>query len=362
MPTVLQASDARMSLITYQTRIHFADRVLEDALPEAMRHLAVRRPLVLVDDDGRAGEAVARLEDAWPADGAATPFADISDDPPPDVFERAERAFRRTGSDGLVALGGTAALDLARILATGEDGRARPLIAIPTTAAGVGLGPICTGRFAGAQRAALPDAILCDPTLLLAVDGAAMAWQGFDALSHCIEAYLATAYNPPADGIALEGIHRAALSLERAVGDAGDLEARREMLAVALNAGLAAQKGLGGIEALARAVAAECGLVGRHGMLQAALMRPVLTFNAPAVGDRFARIAEAMRLSVGADLAIDVATLGVRLGLPGRLDMLARGGDRLTQIANRAAADPASRTNPRHVTPADYLELLEQAL
>ena len=75
-----------------------------------------------------------------------------------------------------------------------------------------------------------------------------------DVLTHCIEAYLGTAFNPPADGIALEGLRLAGASLPRAIADASDHEARREMMAAAICAGLAAQKGLGGVHALAHAL------------------------------------------------------------------------------------------------------------
>jgi alcohol dehydrogenase class IV len=182
-----------------------------------------------------------------------------------------------------------------------------------------------------------------------------------DALADCIEAYLCTAFNPPADGIALEGVRRAAAFLERAVADGRDLEARREVLAAALNAGLAAQKGLGGADAVARALEAEAGMTARHGFLHAAILPRVLAFNAPAVEDRFAAVRRALDLPEGIDVAAAVSGLGARVGLPDRIGFLGLDPQALRRAAGAAAADPASRTNPRHVTVDDYLGLLEAA-
>lgn len=64
-----------MSLITYLTRVHFADRALEDALPVELRRLGLSRPLVLGDGAAEAGDALERLgdvlEEALPGGGGA---------------------------------------------------------------------------------------------------------------------------------------------------------------------------------------------------------------------------------------------------------------------------------------------------
>ena len=351
-----------MSLIQLVSRIHFADRVLEDALPDAIRRLKASRPLVLIDEDGRTGDRPDRLYDALPVDCQPEPFPDLPAYPGKPLFKQAGRSLDAEGCDIIICLGGNAALDFGRLLAASQDDARPPVIAVPTTAASVGLGPVHIADLGKSSRIEPPASVLCDPTLTLDTAPERTAAHGFDALTHCIEAFLATAYHPPADGIALEGIHRSTLYLERAVANGNDLEARRELLAVALNAGLAAQKGLGGVEALARATDAECGLASRHGALNAALLRPVLRFNAPAVGDRYARIAEAMKLSDGADVTGALVDLGRRIGLPDRIGPIWTGANPLRQVAKRAAADPANQTNPRHATPDDYVSLLKDAM
>src|SRR5690606_27621600 len=128
------------------------------------------------------------------------------------------------------------------------------------------------------------------PTLTLDLTAQDVAGSGMDALTHCLETYIASAYNPPADGIARDGIRRAAAHLERAVADMADLAARREMMAAALNGALASQKGLGGVHAMSHALAG----LGRgrldHGAINAVLLPLVLEFNQPAVAHRYDEI------------------------------------------------------------------------
>lgn len=352
-----------MSLITFLTRVHFADGVLEDALPEAMRRLATRRPLLLTDADGRHGQTLTRIEDAISPDVVLTSFPKLPHSVGADRLSAAIQVLSAGECDSIISIGGKTAMDFGRLLAAKHTGaRAHPLIAIPTTVATVGLGPVHMPVITKPRTAALPAAILCDATMTLDSDKQTLAANGFNALTNCIEAFLATAYNPPADGIALEGIRRSALFLERAVAEHGNLDAHRELLAVALNAGLASQKGLGGVEALARATQAACDINLAHGRLHPAVMRPVLAFNAPAVGSQYERIVEAMALP-GQNHVVDaLSTISSRLGLPETLTSLEIDSARLDHVAERAAADPANLTNPRHATQADYRALLEQAL
>jgi alcohol dehydrogenase class IV len=99
----------------------------------------------------------------------------------------------------------------------------------------------------------------------------------------------------------------------------------------------------------------------RHGWLHAALLPPVMAFNAPAVADRFAPLAAVLGLAAG-DLPGALAGLGVRLGLPRGVAGLGLGRGALARVAARAAEDPANLTNPRHAVAADYLRMLEAAL
>lgn len=373
-----------MALITYLTRTYFADRVLEDALAEQLKALGIRRPLIVSDLDGMRDEPLSRLSDALPPGCKARVHritaARVAHDK---AIAEVRAAFMEGHCDGYVGLGGEAALSLARRASHEQAGPARqrsrdaarpiqivnrpPLIAIPTTTACVGLQPLVTSHARGQRRVSLgkdpmlPDAVLCDPTLTLEQDGPATAAAGMDALTHCIEAYLGTTWNPPADGIALDGIRRAVASLDLAVQDGTNLEARREMMAAALDAGLASQKGLGAVEALSHALEDEICQDAAHGYLHAALLPVVLAFNAPAIGARMAALRDTIHVTTDEDVSRAMLELGTSIRLPSRLSGLCVDDALRRLVAQRALEHPATRTNPRHVTAADYVWMLEQA-
>lgn len=347
-----------MSLINYLTRIHFAEHVLEDALGLEIARLGGRRPLILFDPDGAASCARSLIEDTIPASCAAmwceeSAFACDTADMP---CRRDRDTVKSTGCDLVVAFGGTAAQEAGRRIAVARSPRL-PLVAIPTTTSDIGLPTRATSA-----HPVLPDAILCDPTLTYWLASDRTAAHGFDALTRCIEAFLAPGFNPPADGIALEGVHLLSCHLEAAVTE-GDLpEPRRYVMAAALNAALAGQKGLGGVEALTRAISAECGAGRPQGYHHASVLPRVLNFNEPAVGDRYARLAVALQTPPKGDPIQALTELGTRIGLPDRIGHLGLAPAALRRVARNAAADPASQTNPRHATQADYLDLLAQAV
>ncbi|MBV6659246.1 MAG: iron-containing alcohol dehydrogenase [Devosiaceae bacterium] len=356
-----------MSLITFLTRVHFADGVLEDALPEALLRVSSTRPLLLTDGDAVMPRILERVHDALPPQCTHADFPQLDDATASGRLAAASDLIKLGGCDSIVCIGGKTVMDFGRLLAARQDRASRPaIITVPTSVASVGLGPV---HMPGLQvelsqwrQPALPAAILCDPTMTLGTPKETLAAHGFKALVNCVEAFLATAYNPPADGIALEGMRRSALYLERAVQGDNDLDAHRELLAVALNAGLAAQKGFGGAEALARATQDEGLGAGSHGWFYPAVVPPVLAFNAPAVGGRYELISKAMALPGTIAVADGLSAMGRRLGLPERLASLELNDDQVESVARRAAADPANLTNPRHATHKDYRDLLRQAM
>jgi len=393
-----------MSLIRYVARIHFADRVLEDALPEELRARRLVAPLIVADAD--AGPALARLLDCLPADccprllnlsalsGADARITAIREalDAGTGLEPLAEagntgtaRSGRRSrlqgddslagGCDAVIGLGGKQALDLARI-APPRTGRGPavatrnlPILMVPTLPVGLGLIPcsalgstLVRGRRGGATSFVMPDVIFCDPSLLQPAAPARLAVSGMDALIHCLEALLSTTWNPPADGMAADGLRRAGDWLERLVADPHDATARREVLAAALNGALAAQKGFGAIHALSHAIEIATEGAEAHGTLHGALVGPVLAFNAPAVPERMAAAAEALRLPDGGALAPHLAGLAQRVGLPARLTHLRLTPARIARIASVAVEDRANRDNPRHATASDYRAMLSAAL
>lgn len=341
-----------MSLINFLTRVHFADRVLEDGLPVELARLGLRRVLLVSDGAGQAEAPRARLlallagECDWhelqvtARCGAETVL--MPEDP----------------LDGVIGFGGPAALCTGLTLSLGRRrGQSRlPMIAIPTTSAAVGFFPQGEGEASGALSAAVPSVILCDPTLTLWADAEATVDAGIEALSGCIESYLSSAWNPPADGIALDGIARIADHLSRAAANGGDLEARRHLLAGGLGAGLAGQKGRGAAAAMVRALQREASCAA--GALHAALLPEVLRFNAPALGKRTEPLAHVLRLGAGTAVVEGLESFLARHGRGEGLGKLGFTMGQIDHLARVAAEDPATGSNPRLAGEAEYRALL----
>lgn len=375
-----------MSLISYNTRIHFAENALADALEPEMAALALRRPLVLCDDGDDRPALIERLLAALGPDVLPTVWTIAGGRATEAACDDAAEVARATGADGLIGFGGRIAITLAKAVglrathggplrrfAGQRGGAARirpeipPIVAIPTTPDACSeISPVAV--VTGADRAhvsiasphLLPRVAICDPTLTLDLAPARMASAAMDVLTHCIETFSATAYNPPADGIARDGLRRGIGNLERAVAG-GDLRARRELMAAALDGALASQKGLGAVHAMSHALGSIADGPLDHGAVNAVLLPHVLAFNAPAIADRLADIRADFGLRRGADLALAVARLRQRIGLPSTLRALGLRAETLDRAAADASSDDCNRTNPRLADADDYMAMLMAA-
>lgn len=377
-----------MSLISYVTKIHFAENVLEDALEAELEACGAMRPLVVTDHDEDRGATLERLQLAIPRRMSAATYVTPARQATEAACAEAASVYREAGCDALIGFGGRAAIDLAKALGVlvshkgplrhyvgAEGGAARirkvtpPLVAVPTTGGSASeAGCVAVLSVEGGPNAALvspylvPRIVICDPTLTADLTASGTAASGMDALTHCLETFIASAYNPPADGIALDGLRRAATHIERAVADGSDLEARREMMAASLNGALAQQKGLGGVHAISHALGGMPGRDAEHGALNAILLPVVLEFNAPAVAGRYDDIRRELMLPAAADLGEAFFRLRERIGLPARLSDLGVDAATIACAAPFSASDHANRTNPRKATAEDYLGMMHAAL
>lgn len=377
-----------MSLITYLNRVHFADDILEEALRAESRSLAIRRPMIVTDRGIIANGLLDRLLDAFENKSDLTIFADTTANPTEETCRAATERYRACDCDSLIGFGGGSSIDLAKAVALSishdgplisyaaiEGGVSRiqnilpPVIAIPTTAgtgSEVGRGALIVfddGRKLGLISPYLiPRVAICDPTLTLTLPPLLTAATGMDAITHCVETYIATAYNPPADGIALDGLRRAAANIGRAVENGGDLASRREMMAAALNGALAFQKGLGGVHAMSHALGGLKHLDLHHGTLNAVLLPHVLAFNAPAARHRYPALREAIGIPAGHDLGEAFTRLSSGLGLPLRLGQMGLDRDTVEAAAPLAERDHTNGTNPRRATSRDYFAMMLDAL
>jgi len=375
-----------MALISYLTTIDFDFGALA-RLGDHLSRLGICRPLVVTDRGVVAAGLAARVAGALPAGAHAARFDETPVNPTEAAVRKGAAAYELHGADGIVAVGGGSSMDLAKAVALAvshpgslaqyamvEGGLTRitaavaPVIAVPTTAgtgSEVGRGAVIVmadGRKLGLISPHLiPKVALCDPELTLTLPATLTAATGMDAVAHCIETFLSPAVNPPADGIALDGLSRATSWIETAVRDGANREARWHMLMAAVEGALAFQKGLGAVHALSHPLGALPGMRLHHGTLNAVFLPAVLRFNAAHVGDKMRRLAQAMGLAPDADVAGFVRDLNRRIGLPAGLAAMGVPPEALPAIAVAATHDHCHATNPRRASVADYAQLLEES-
>lgn len=372
-----------MALISYLTTIRFGFGEAE-ALGEELAALGVRRPLVVTDRGVIAAGLLQRLAGSLGA--APAVFDGTPSNPTEQATLQALARYREAGCDGLVALGGGSPIDLAKavaLLATHDGALAQyaaidggvarirtvaPVIAIPTTAgtgSEVGRAALITladGRKVGLISPHLiPARAICDPLLTLGLPPMLTAATGMDALSHCVETFLSPRFNPPADAIALDGATRIVGHLRRAVAQGEDRDARAELMMGALQGGLCFQKGLGAVHGLSHALGSLASPSLHHGTLNAVLMPPVIRYNAPAIADKLPRLRHALGLPDGADVAAFFDGLNAELGLPHGLAAMGVPAAVIDEMAEKAAKDHSTATNPRPVDADGYRAIFRAA-
>ncbi len=379
-----------MAFIFYLTHIHIGADSLQ-MLPSECERIGIKRPMIVSDKGVVAAGIVGRVTEKL-GGLACTLFDDTPSNPTENKVRDAADLFRATKCDGLIAVGGGSSIDLAKgvaILAThsgelkeyatieGGSGKitdkAAPLIAIPTTAgtgSEVARGSIIIvndGRKLGFHAwHLLPRSSICDPLLTLGLPPYLTAATGMDAIAHCIETFLAPAFNPPADGIALDGLERGWANIELATRDGGDIDARLNMMSASMQGAMAFQKGLGAVHSLSHPLGGlkidgKTGL--HHGTLNAIVMPAVLRFNASAPSvireKRIQRLKHAMRLSAEADIAEEVVQMCTRLGLPIKLSQIGVQREMFDKVIHGALLDHCHKTNPREASADDYRAMLE---
>lgn len=378
-----------MSNIFYITQIQIDFGALQLLKAECER-VGITHPLVVTD----AGvKAVGILDKAL----AALPGvqASVFDQTPSNPTEAAVRAaaaiYKQNGCDGLIALGGGSSIDCAKgvaiaathegplkTYATIEGGspkitdRVAPLIAVPTTAgtgSEVARGAILIvddGRKLGFHSwFIVPKAAICDPELTLGLPPVLTAATGMDAIAHCMETFMAAPFNPPADGIALDGLARGWAHIERATQNGQDRDARLNMMSASMQGAMAFQKGLGCVHSLSHSLG---GVNPRlhHGTLNAMFLPAVVNFNAAAESvqkdNRLNRMAQAMGLQSGSDIPDAIQDMNARLGLPTGLAAMGVTTSLFDQVIAGALADHCHKTNPRIASAEEYREMLTLSL
>lgn len=378
-----------MAMINYVTEIRFGAGSAAE-LAQVCQALGFKKPLFITDKGVVAAGLIERIFAV-----NDLPHFHVFDGTPSNPTEAAARegvaSFHEAGCDGIIAVGGGSSIDLAKAVAVSarhpgplrqfaliEGGLARitaatvPVVAIPTTAgtgSEVGRGAIIIlddGRKVGIiSPYVIPKVALCDPTLTVGLPPGLTAATGMDAVAHCIETFLAPSFNPPAEGIALDGLRRAWKNIETAFHEPSDIEARTNMMSASLQGALAFQKGLGCVHSLSHSLG---GIDPRlhHGTLNAVLLPAVVRFNRESDtvvrDEKIDRLAQAMGLPVHVSVEDAIQDMSRRLRLPAGLGAMGVTADLTPRIVTGALADHSHKTNPREASADDYARLIEAAM
>lgn len=295
-------------------------------------------------------------------------------------------AYRSHGADIIVSVGGGSPLDAGKLIALkttherpleeyddaiGGDAHITsnvpPIINVPTTAgtgSEVGRSGVITLEATGRKTVIfspylMAKAAILDPELTVSMPPRVTAATGFDALTHCIEAYLSLGDHPMADGIALMGIELSAKHLPRAVEAGADLVARGAMMKAAMMGAVAFQKGLGVCHSLAHPLSSEKNL--HHGLANALCLPAVVDFNNAVVPDRVERVRRIVDLTA-TSLSNALRALREKIGLPNGLAAEGVTKADIPKLADKAIEDACHRSNPRPCTRDDMVKLYELSL
>jgi alcohol dehydrogenase class IV len=377
-----------MSLVTWSfpTTIVFGNGAIEALATHVKRANGTR--VLIVCDAGVVKAGIAeRVKKTLDAAKITNAIFDRVDPNPVEqnVFDGVA-AYKSLGADIVVSVGGGSPLDAGKLIALGTThtkplaeyddaigGDAHitadvpPIITVPTTAgtgSEVGRSGVVTLKATGRKTVIFSPHLLAktailDPELTVSMPPRVTAATGFDALTHCIEAYLAQGDHPMADGIALAGVELVAKHLPRAVEAGADLVARGAMMKAAMMGAVAFQKGLGVCHSLAHPLSSEKGL--HHGLANALCLPAVADFNSVAVPDRVERCRRLVDLTA-TSLSNALRQLREKIGLPTGLSAEGVKKDDVKKLADKAMEDACWKLNPRSVTRDDMVKLYELSL
>ena len=302
-------------------------------------------------------------------------------------------AYKSSGADFIIAIGGGSAIDTAKAIAiiinnpdfsdvvslegvADTKKKCVDIIALPTTAgtaAEVTINYVITDEESGRKMVCvdpndIPVLSIIDAELMATMPKGLTAATGMDALTHAIEGYITKGAWELSDLLEIKAIEIIANNLRAATFDGSNMKAREEMALGQYVAGMAfSNVGLGCVHSMAHPLGARFDVA--HGVANALLLPIVMEFNMPACEAKYCDIAKAMGVDItgmsvseGAKAAVEaVKKLSLDLGIPQALREINIPESALAQLANDAFNDVCTGGNPREITEADILELYKKA-
>ena len=363
-------------------------------LADEFRGRGYVRAFVVTDKDlirfGVAGKGTGVLDEAGIAYEI---FSDLKPNPTVKNVQAGVEAFRRSGADAIVAIGGGSAMDTAKAvgiivanLAFGDvvslegmaptANRSVPVFALPTTAgtaAEVTINYVITDeantkKMVCVDPKDIPAVAIIDAELMAAMPRGLTAATGMDALTHAIEGYITKGAWTLTDMFELKAVELIARWLPAAVENGADTEAREGMAVAQYIAGMGfSNVGLGLVHGMAHPLGAFYDIP--HGVANALLLPYVMQYNMKSSLVKFGDVARAMGVDTAgmdtrqaAQAAVDaVRTLAVRVGIPQRLSSLGVREEDLPRLAASALADVCTPGNPRDTSAEEILALYREA-
>lgn len=373
-----------------ETSYHGAGAIA--AVPQEMQARGFKKAFVASDPDLVRFGVTAKVTDLLAAAGIAfTLYSDIKPNPTIENVQNGVRAFKESGADCIVAIGGGSSMDTSKaigiIIANPEFADVRslegvaptkkpcvPIIAVPTTAgtaAEVTINYVITDvekkrKFVCVDPHDIPVVAVVDPEMMSSMPKGLTAATGMDALTHAIEGYITKGAWELSDMFHLKAIEIIARSLRDAV--ANKPQGRTDMALGQYVAGMGfSNVGLGVDHSMAHTLSAYYDMP--HGKACATLLPTVMEFNAPATGEKYREIARAMGVK-GVDAMTQeeyraaavnaVKQLAEDVGIQCTLAGVVKEED-LPQLALDAFNDACRPGNPREVSVAE-IEALYRSL
>lgn len=316
-------------------------------------------------------------------------YNEIEQNPKHLTVDKGGDMVRESRPDLIVGLGGGSVLDAAKaiaLLATNPgsiedyEGKAKyknpplPVVAVPTTcgtASEVTWVSVITHterRFKMSIKGPgmFPAVALLDPDLLMTLPSALVASTGMDALTHAIEAYTVKAATFMTDIFARESLFYIFSSIEAAYKDIkANSEAREKLMKGSMLAGLAfGNSDVGSVHCLAESIGALYDIA--HGVTNAVLLPYIMEYNLPVSTRKYAKIARIAAIDVEDDaeaaqaLIQKVYNLSRALNIPSFQHLGIEERD-FPEIAQKSFQNNSNASNPRDVSPKDYMDMLSRA-
>jgi len=220
------------------------------------------------------------------------------------------------------------------------------------------------------DRKIFPKVAYLDGSLLTGMPGKLVASTGMDALTHAIESYVSRNGSHVTDALNLHAVKIIGETIPVATAHTNNEEAMNKMIQASTSTGIAmSNAGLGLVHGISHAVGAQYDAP--HGVVNAILLPYVLEYNWIANPQKFADIANALRINTwgksveeSAKLAVErVSELTREVGIPQTLGEIGVDKEKIDVLADIAINDDLYMgANPRRVTREDIVKILERAI